>query len=258
MAFLNILPSPSFKILSSGIENASGDAGPGYASVKLESETKTMRSRTNSGRHTARNAAHQFWKIDITYNPMTREEFMPVYSFILEKQGGLKPFFVSLPQYEEPRHTDFASSFHRNTLSPNSTIAAGSTSMLAGDLAGTPFDGADGQDGIPLPGDLFFFDDTNNSNHLKAYMITRTERRGTSGVDYDTDEPPLYYCRVHFHPPLAKSVSTSTDLIFSKSGSGAGPLGAGPLIKVVAKDMQSYSLGTDNLYKFSLSLEEVQ
>lgn len=252
MAFLNILPSPSFKILPSGKQSASGDAGPGYASVKLESENKTMRSRTNSGRYTARSAAYQFWKINISYNPMTREEFMPVYSFILEKQGGLKPFFVSLPQYEEPTDPQFLVFSGRNELSPSVTINEGSTNAVVTRTSYNP--AGTTNDGIPEPGNLFFFDDSSNSNHLKTYMVTRVERT----ADNELGDPGANHIRLHFHPPLAKSVSTSTDLIFSKSGSGAGPLGAGPLIKVVAQDMQSYSLGTDNLYKFTLSLEEVQ
>ena len=246
--FQNILPSPSFKIGDAGQNEADGGTkeGPGYASVKLSSVQKTLRSRTNSGRYTARSAAYHMWKVDISYNPMTRAEFMPVYTFLLEKQGGLKPFYVSLPQYEAPQDTTFT---NVNSLSPIGSFIAGTTNFLVGSL-GT---------GGPTPGDLFNIEDTSDSNHKKAYMITRVE----TNADYLTgsSQPLSNQARIHFTPPLAKEVDGATsDLIFKKGSDLSSPPAdnPGPLIKVVTKDMQEYSLGTNNLYKFSLSLEEVQ
>jgi len=46
---------------------------------------------------------------------------------------------------------------------------------------------------------------------------------------------------------MAKQVEAADDFIFHN-----------PLIKVIAKDSQKYSLNTNNLYNYSLSLEEVQ
>ena len=40
---------------------------------------------------------------------MTREEFQPIYLFLLQRRGPLNPFFVSLPQYRTPQDTSFAS-----------------------------------------------------------------------------------------------------------------------------------------------------
>ena len=238
--FQNILPSPSFKIGDAGQDEADGGTkeGPGYASVKLSSAQKTLRSRTNSGRYTARSAAYHMWKVDISYNPMTRAEFMPVYTFLLEKQGGLKPFYISLPQYEAPQDTTFT---NFNSLSFASGKIAGTTNFLVGGL-GT---------GRPTPGDLFNIVDSSDSNHKKAYMVTRVE----TNTDWLTaSQPTATQVRIHCTPPLAKAVASTSTLTFKKDL----PTNDGPLIKVVAKDMQEYSLGTNNLYKFSLSLEEVQ
>ena len=46
------LPDPAYKRHFSGANEVSGagDLGPGFASVKLTSDQKTMVSRTNSGR----------------------------------------------------------------------------------------------------------------------------------------------------------------------------------------------------------------
>ena len=49
------------------------------------------------------------WNISITYNPMTRDQFEPVYSFLLEKNGRLNPFYVQLPQQTNSRNAAFNS-----------------------------------------------------------------------------------------------------------------------------------------------------
>ena len=64
-------------------------------------------SRTNSGRVITQAAAGHKWNINITYNPMTRDQFEPVYSFLLEKNGRLNPFFVQLPMHTTSRNSAF-------------------------------------------------------------------------------------------------------------------------------------------------------
>ena len=112
--FTNILPDPNNAIGESG--QAGGTAGPGYSSVKLASEHQMMNTRTNSGRLISREVSGHKWNIDISYNPMTRDEFEPIYSFLLQKRGSLTPFFVSLPQYKAPRDTTFATFVASNTF----------------------------------------------------------------------------------------------------------------------------------------------
>lgn len=245
--YQNILPTPSFKIGDAGQNEADGGntAGPGYASVKLSSNEKVMKNRTNSGRYTARTAAYHMWKINISYNPMTQAEFMPVYTFLLEKQGSLKPFFVSLPQYEAPSDATFASFGDVNLFQNSSIIDPGDTSFLiarAGYNSGT--------NGKLSPGDLFNITDTSDSNHKKAYMVTRVE----DNVYYTGTQPTVTQLRIHTAPAIVRTVSASSTLVLKKDL----PSNNGPLIKVVANDLQEYSLGTNNLYQFSLSLEEVQ
>ena len=246
--FLDILPSPSFLIGNAGQDEDDGgsQAGPGYASVKLNSISKTMRARTNSGRYTARSAAYQNWDISIAYNPMTRAQFMPIYTFILEKQGGLKSFYVSLPQHEQPQDSTFAGSTSiNNSLKIVSTVAPGGTTAI---ITNASYNHT--TQGKPSPGDLFTLTDAADSNHKKAYMITRVE----DSVYYQsTPASTTTKALIHVTPRFAKTVATNATLNFSKNGANNGPL-----IKVVAKDMQEYSLGTNNLYQFSLSLEEVQ
>ena len=80
--FQNILPDPNNTIGDAG--QVAGSAGPGFASVKFTSEQPTLRDRTNSGRLLARAIVSHKWKINISYNPMTRAEFEPIYNFWLQ------------------------------------------------------------------------------------------------------------------------------------------------------------------------------
>ena len=230
-SFANRLPDPAFKITEAGENANSGDAGPGFASVKFSSEQPISVSRTNSGRVITRAIVSHKWKINITYNPMTRNEFEPVYNFLLERRGRLKPFFVKLPQHS-PRTTT------SGTYTIQGPVTAGTPSLLTtvGSLSG----------GV-RPGDLITINDSQNSNHTKAYQIVRVND-STNKLSSDTDLNNANERRLFIVPPLARDVTNSSTINY-----------ATPLIRVIlASDIQEYSLGTNNLYQFSLNLEEAQ
>ena len=231
-AFANRLPDPAYKITEAGDNHSSGTAGPGFASVKFTSEQPVSISRTNSGRVISRAIVGHRWKINISYNPMTREEFEPVYSFLLEKRGRLKPFFISLPQYNSPRTST------SGTISVDGGITAGASNFKV--------DGFGSVTGGLRPGDMFNFN-SSNSNHKKAYQITRVLTNSdylTGGTQPASDER-IYYVT----PPIEKAVEDNATINY----------GSNTLIRVVqTADVQEYNLGTNNLYEFSLSLEEAQ
>ena len=133
--YTDILPDPNNKIGDAGQTDATnGTAGPGYASVSLSSEQKLIMSRTNSQRVSARAIAGHKWNIDIGYNPMTQTEFNPVYSFLLQRNGEIAPFYVSLPQYRTPQNSVFSTYLQETThplvMFASTSVAAGSTSMM--------------------------------------------------------------------------------------------------------------------------------
>lgn len=208
MTIQNILPDPYHLITPSGNDAGTGQTGgPGFASVSLSSNQPIMRDRTNSGRMVSRVSAYHKWEIDINYNPMTKAEFDPVFGFLLEKQGTLKPFFVSLPQYRVQGIDD--RTVTSAAVAGATTIACNTTDIVVGAL--------------------LRINDT-DSAHTKAYMVNRV---GTSSITIT--------------PGLAKAISSIADLIFTD-----------PTIKVIQSgDTQQYSLNTENLYSFSLKLEEV-
>lgn len=132
-AYQDILPDPTNKIGAAGQPDV-GTAGPGYASVKLTADQKVITSRTNSNRMSARAIAGHKWNIDIGYNPMTQEEFLPIYNFLLFRNGPLNPFYISLPQYKTPQNSTFSTALQHSTdtlyMYPTTAKTAGSTSML--------------------------------------------------------------------------------------------------------------------------------
>lgn len=231
MAVQLVLPSPDYKITDSGEDLITGSPGPGFASVKLSSNFNTMTDRTNSGRLLTRAVAYQLWSIGITYNPMTRTEFDPVYSFLMGRRGGLLPFFVELPQYKNPKNSTFASALATKTFTVSGgTRTAGSTSLV--------FSGNNGytvaSNGTPKPGDLFTISSSLVSNLYKVYMVTSVVPGTTTFT-------------LNFSPGLEKDISFGTITGKFKN----------ILFRVICpKDIQEYSLNTENLYSFSLDLEE--
>jgi hypothetical protein len=236
-AFNIRLPDPNWGINNAGDGHASSYVeGPGFASVKLDSIQPTAVSVTNSGRVTSRSIVGHRWKIDITYNPMTRLQFEPVFNFLMEKRGRLKPFEVVLPQYAAPQVALQLSS--SNIKVEGGDIAAGAPFFKANQHSNATT-------GSMTPGDCFTFNDSNNSNHKKVYRVTRV----TNNSDYLTGQQPGATERYYYvTPSIEKKVSDNTPLITTN-----------PTFRVMQNgDTVSYSLGTNNLYEFSLSLIEAQ
>ena len=238
-SFLDILPDPTNPIGISGqalATNSGGTNGPGFASVEFFSEAPIQVSRTNSGRVLTRAIAGHKWKIQISYNPMTRDQFEPVYNFLLEKNGRLNPFFVKLPQQANSRNAAFTSA--NPTITTATTAAAGTGFLLQAGHSTT-------EATQPQPGDMFTITDSNDSLHTKAYRVTRV----LSNATYQSGgtQPSTSQRLVYFTPHLQRAVAQGATCDYT------------PLIRVMqTADVQQYSLGTNNLFSFSLSLEEAQ
>ena len=231
--FGNRLPDPAFGVDEAGQNvNSTANFGPGFASVTFTKEQPTMMSRTNSGRVVTRSLVGEKLKIAIAYNPLTRAEFEPVYSFLTEKKGRLKPFFVSLPQYADAQDSTYS-----GTFTVDGAYAAGKDNFLADHSSLT---------GTPKRGDTFTITDGANSNHTKLYTVTRVQ----TNSDYYSGEsqPSANQYRVYCQPNLVYNVADNSTLNF-----------VSPLVRVIqSSDVRECSLGTNNLYTFSLSLEEAQ
>lgn len=245
-SFSTRLPDPGYKRHFSGENSAAGDLGPGFASVDLTSDQKVMVSRTNSQRVIAKAVAGHKWNIDIKYHPMTQAEFRTVDAFLQAKQGALNPFFVALPQYNTPANSAWVTDLGNHTFTSYGTAnTAGATSIHIDGSNSWTANSTTAPTDIPLPGEVFTITDSSNTNHTKVYMITHVE---TYNIYSTTASRPASASglRLGVNPPLAKDVTASSTLNFIN-----------PLFKVIMPaPTRKYSLNTDNLYQFSLKLEE--
>ena len=242
-AFNNRLPDPNWGINEAGDGHATNYVeGPGFASLTFQSNQPTAFSRTLSGRVTTRSIAGQNWRINIVYNAMTRAQFEPIYNFLQERRGRLKAFEVVLPQYDSPQQTLGVASGAQLTIKGN--ILAGATNFTA--------DNHGHITNLALkPGDMFNFQDPADSNHKKVYQVTRV----LNNTDYLTGGTrPGTADRIYYvTPSIQKSVEDTGGVNTPKLKT------TNPVFRVVqSSDVVSYSLNTNNLYEFSLSLEEVQ
>jgi hypothetical protein len=237
-SFANILPDPVHRITDQGDLDLSGTPGPGFSGLRFTSNGETQVSRTNSGRGVHRDSGTQFWSFSIRYNPMLREQFDPVDAFLASRNARRDPFFVALPQFARPKDPVFAAFAAANIITVQQAREAGSPNLLVGDISSSQRQSR--------PGDMFTINDPANANHLKVYKITAVETNAR--YQAGTAPPSTTQRRIHFNPPLQRNVSSGAVINFIS-----------PLFRVVAKsDLREYELDQDNLYSFSLDVEEIQ
>ena len=99
--------------------------------------------------------------------------------------------------------------------------------------------------GQAKPGDIFTITDSSDSNHTKAYQVTRVE---TDDIYLAGTTPPQAdELRISFVPALQRTVTPTTSTVVFHN----------PKFRVIlGSDITTYELGTNNLYSFGLKLEE--
>ena len=236
--FSDILPDPIRKITDAGDIDPSGVVGPGFSGLRFASNQDTQVSRTNSGRGIQRDQEFQYWSFTIRYNPMTREQFDPVDAFLASRNARRDPFFVVLPQYSRPKDALFTSFAATNALQVDGSYTAGTSAFLIKAGANLP--------AYPRPGDMCTISDPSNVNHLKVYKVTRVETSARSQEGKPV--PNANQCRIHVSPPLQRNTLNNAVINFID-----------PKFRVIARsDLREHELDTDNLYQFSLDVEEIQ
>lgn len=249
--FSNVLPDPQYGRDTAGLDynykintdnDLIGKLGQPFANVKLDSKQPVEQDRTISGRLISRIKEYHKWGVSITYNPMTRDDFSIVHAFLMQRRGSLKPFNVILPQYRRPQDAQFSINVTENSRVILEGPAVRGVSSVA--MRYSLWNVADNYSaGLPTPGDMFTILDDVDSLHTKAYLVTRVE----TTLDYEIGNKPLdTQVRVHFTPGLQRDIGIDTFVEFSD-----------PMIQVVQQqDIQEYELNTEDLYSFSIRLEE--
>lgn len=245
--FSDILPDPIHKITEAGDLDDSGSPGPGFTSVNFRSVRDSSVSKTISNRTISRDTDKHSWEFGIRYNPMFRDEFEPVMSF-LESRPRSKPFYIVLPQYSKPRDSQFysyvleAGGMKLITSTGNGSV--GSNSMLVSLKEYSPGLSRPINKYHPKQGDIFTIDDPDDINHKKVYRINAVETSDRSQAGNEIVDNTIN--RLHFSPPLHREVSTSATIVFDK-----------PKFRVIQKsDILEHELNNEGLYSFSLDMEE--
>jgi hypothetical protein len=165
---------------------------PEFQAINLESRHNNVMSETVSGRMQVRTLGGQRWSFTAKYNPMTREEFQPVFAFVMSQQGRFGTFTIVPPVIGD------ASGDVSGTALVNATTAAGATSVAM-----------DGITGTIKAGDFIKF-----ASHSKVYMVT-ADRAGAGSVSIEpplvsgvTDNEAITYDSVPFLMRLANDVQS--------------------------------------------------
>jgi hypothetical protein len=138
---------------------------PEFQAINVVSKHKNLMSEAISGRVQVRAIGGQKWQFTAKYNPMTRVEFMPVYSFVTAQQGMLGTFTIVPP-----------------VISSTSGTASGTALVNGNHAIGDSTITVDGFTGSLKAGDFVKF-----ANHSKVYMLTADR----SGAGTMTIEPAL-------------------------------------------------------------------
>jgi len=135
---------------------------------------------------------------------------------------------------------------YAHTATGSQTVAG--TVTLAAQPAGSStllISGLSTVSGSPSPGDFITISDNSDDNHKKAYKVVRVE--DINNYQTGTVIPTAAQRRIHIMPPLSRATYSDATINFLN-----------PKFRVIQKgDTLEYDLNTDNLYQFSLSLEEM-
>jgi len=70
--------------------------------VDLTSMQQVFRSRSLSGKRSARLGGYQLWKLRVTFNPMTPAESASLRGFLIDQRGGYETFTFTPPGLANP------------------------------------------------------------------------------------------------------------------------------------------------------------
>jgi len=140
-------------------------SNPEFNSINIKTNIPTVKSESLSGRVQVRQLGSQKWSMTLSYPPMTRSEFVPIMTTIMQLRGSYGKFTVKLP-----------------ILSTSQSSAGGSWKADGTYASGISSITCTGGSGDLAAGDFVKF-----SNHSKVYMVVGW----VNTTNVMTIEPPL-------------------------------------------------------------------
>jgi len=185
--------------------------------INITSNQTTIVSTAINGRRQARQLQNQRWSMTVSFPPMTRASFAPIFAFITAQRGRKESFTYTPPIIDDALGTETGS------VLVNGVHAVGDTTIAMDAFAG---DGA----GRFKAGDFLKF-----ASHDKVYMVV-SDVTSSSNAATVTIEPPLTTA-------LADNSAVTYDSV--------------PFTVALKNDVQEFQIGQDALYRYELDFIEV-
>ena len=193
---------------------------PFPSKVIMRSRPRVFTDYTMSGKKFSRSFGVHVWELDITFPPMSRAEFDPIYAFILSQIGSYGTFTFAAHDRRTPRGSVSGS--------PSGTPLVNGASQTGTSLVtdGWPHS----HTGLLLPGDLITI-----NGDTKVYMVTASVDSNGSGQATISLHAPLVVS------PADNAAITTVNIAFTVS---------------ISQDIQELSTAEADIYEYSLSLTE--
>ena len=185
--------------------------------IKIKNNQTTIVSTSISGRRQARQLQNQRWEMTVSFPPMTRTNFAPIFAFINSQRGRKVTFTYTPPIIDDALGTETGS------VLVNGVHAVADTTIAMDAFAG---DGA----GRFKAGDYIKF-----ASHDKVYMVV-SDVTSSSNAATVTIEPPLTTA-------LADNEAVTYDSV--------------PFTVALKNDAQEFQIGQDALFRYELDFIEV-
>ena len=185
--------------------------------INIKSNQTTIVSTAINGRRQARQVQNQRWEMQVSFPPMTRASFAPIFAFITAQRGKKETFTYTPPIIDDSLGTETGS------VLVNGVHAVGDTTIAMDAFAG---DGA----GRFKAGDFIKF-----ASHDKVYMVVSDVTSSSNAAT------------VTIEPPLTTALTDDSAVTYDSV----------PFTVALKNDIQAIQLGSDTFYRFEMDLIEV-
>lgn len=193
-------------------------SSPAASDIQVQSIEPTLVSTTISLKRQVRSRGGQRWMLNVSFPPMTRAEFAPIYAFSVKQKGQYETFTYVPPTISTTRGSS------GETPVVNGAISAGAvTASVDGLTASTS--------NILRAGDFIKF-----SDHTKIYMVTDDMSSDGSGD-----------ATLNFHPAATEAIPDDATITIASV----------PFTVSFQDDVREYGTNYTNLYSYEINLIEV-
>jgi hypothetical protein len=193
-------------------------SSPAASDIQVQSIEPTLVSTTISLKRQVRSRGGQRWMLNVSFPPMTRAEFAPIYAFSVKQKGQYETFTYVPPTISTTRGSS------GETPVVDGAISAGAvTASVDGLTASTS--------NILRAGDFIKF-----SDHTKIYMVTDDMSSDGSGD-----------ATLNFHPAATEAIPNNATITIASV----------PFTVSFQDDVREYGTNYTNLYSYEIALIEV-